>query len=128
MALTGNTSTLMRDGKQFEYGVEANAVIYQGAVVQQNGNNVEKGAKAASKKYVGIALEQVTGSATDGEVKVNVRRRVAAKLKVASGRSLALGATAYLEDDETVHDQDTGRSALGDVVAVDTDGVWVWIE
>lgn len=126
--LTENKSTLMRDGKQFEYPVKANAAAFQGAVAQLDGNNVEKGAKAANKTYVGIFIEQVAGGATDGAVKANVRRRVAAKFKTVSGQVPALGATAYLEDDETVHDTATGRSALGPVVAVDTDGVWVWIE
>ena len=126
--LTENKSTLMRDGKQFEYPVKANATAFQGAVAQLNGNNVEKAVKAANKKYVGLFLEQVKGGATDGAVKTNVRRRVAAKFKTVTGQVPGLGDTAYLEDDETVHDTASGRSSLGTVVAVDTDGVWVWIE
>ena len=128
MALSKNQSTLLRDGRQFEYGVKATAVIYQGALVQANGNHVEKAAKASGKIYLGIAQEKVTGGAADGDEKVSVRRRVAAKLKVATGRTLALGAAAYVVDDETVTDQSSGATELGKVVAVETDGVWVYIE
>ena len=127
-ALSANQSTLLRDGRQFEYGVKANAEIYQGALVMIDGNNVEKATKAANKKFAGIALEQVTGSSTAGEVKVNVRRRCAAKFKTVASQVPGLGDTAYVEDDQTVHDTASGRSALGPVVAVETDGVWVYIE
>lgn len=138
MALTGNKSTLTRDGRQFEYGVAANAAIFQGALVQFNGDNVEKAAGAAGKKYGGIAQDQATGSATAGDVKVSCRRRVAAFFKHAAvaGRvtQLGIGDTAYVEDDETVtsiDDVDTAntvdRSALGEVLAVESGGVWVWV-
>ena len=142
--LTANRSTLMRDGKQFDYGLKAQTnptKIYQGSVVQLNGNHVEKAAGATGKRYVGITLLEATSGASDGAVKVPVRRRVAAKLKTASGGrhdaagALGVGDTAYLEDDETVTKQNevaaantVDRSELGEVLAVDTDGVWVWIE
>jgi len=128
MALTENQSTLLRDGRQFAYGVKANAAIHQGALVEASGNHVQKAAAGQNKIYPGVALEQATGGAADGDVAVNVRRRCAAKFKVASGRSLGLGATAYVVDDDTVTDQSAGATALGETVAVETDGVWVYIE
>ena len=143
MALSANKSTLLRDGMQFEYGVKANAAIYQGALVQLNGNHVEKAAGATGKTYVGIAIEQVTGGSSDGDEKVAVRRRTAARFKQATGGrhasetagTLTIGATAYVEDDETVTgindvavDNTVDRSELGKVVDVEDDGVWVYIE
>lgn len=138
MALSANKSPLLRDRMQFEYGVKANAKVFQGAIVQANGNHVEKAAGAASKKYRGVALLPATGGSTDGAVKVTVRRQVAVFMKHAAvaGRvtQLAIGDTAYLEDDETVtsiNDVRTkntvDRSALGEVVDVATGGVWVWV-
>ena len=127
MALTANKGTLLRDGAQFEYGVKANVTIFAGALVQANGNHCEKAAKASGKQFLGIAQEKVTGGSADGDETVTVRRRVAAKFKTVASQVPGLGATAYVEDDETVHDTASGRSALGEVVAVDTDGVWVFI-
>ena len=128
MALSANKSTLLRDGHQFKYGVKANAEIHQGALTMIDGSNVEKATKAANKKFAGIAIEPATGSSTAGDVEVTVRRRVAAKFKTVDGQVPGLGDTAYVEDDETVHDTASGRSALGEVVAVESDGVWVFIE
>ena len=128
-ALTANQSTLLRDGKQFEYGVKSGASkIYQGALVQANGNFAEPAAKAASKTFLGIALLDAVAGASDGANKVTCRRRVAAKFKTVSGQVPGLNATAYVEDDQTVHDTATGRSALGKVVDVESDGVWVFID
>ena len=128
MALTANKGTLLRDGGQFEYGVKAAAVVYQGALAEASGNYAKKAEKAAGKRFLGIAQNNVTGGAADGDEKVTVRRRIAAQFKTVSGQVPALGATAYCEDDETVHDDASGRSAVGPVVAVESDGVWVWID
>ena len=127
-ALTANQSTLMRDGGQFVHGVKASATVYQGALLEANGNYVQAATKAASKSYVGIALEGATGGSADGDVEIEVRRRVAVKFKTVSGSVPGLGATAYCEDDQTGHDTSTGRSAVGTVVAVESDGVWVFVE
>jgi len=128
-ALTANQSTLMRDGKQFEYGVKSGATkIYQGALVQANGNYAEPAAKAQSKTFLGIALLEASAGTSDGDNKVTCRRQIAAKFKTVTGNVPALNATAYVEDDQTVHSSSSGRSALGKVVAVESDGVWVLIE
>ena len=141
MALTGNTSTPLRDGKQFQYGVKAGVSIHQGALLQLNGGYVEKAAGVAGKKYVGIAMEPAKGGSADGDAKVLVRRRVAVGLKqhplltARSERDLVVGDTANVEDDETVRllndvasDGSVDRSPLGDVVAVDSGRVWVFVE
>lgn len=141
MALSRNTDVPQRDGLSFRYGLKAQSAatkIYLGSVVQLNGNYIEKAAAGANRNYVGIIQEEATSGDSDGDVKATVRRRVAVKFKtITTGRNAvpALGATAYLHDDETVtgvNDIGTAgtvdRSALGEVVQVDSDGVWVFIE
>ena len=128
MALTANKGTLLRDGRQFEYGVKAGAAIFAGALCEASGNYAKKAEKGANKHNLGIAQRKVTGGAADGDEKVTVRRRIAAKFKVVAGNIPALGAQAYVEDDETVHSDATGRTALGETLAVESDGVWVWVE
>ena len=136
--LSANQSTPLRDGKQFEYGVKANAQIYGGGLVEANGNHVQRASAGAGKTYHGVAQEGAAGGAADGDVKVLVQRRLAAKFKtIETGRNTVpgLGATAYVHDDETVTGTNdvaganvVDRSALGKVVAVEDDGVWVFFE
>lgn len=133
MALSKDRNTPARAGDQVSDPVAAGAVIYAGALVVLNGTGyAEPGSTATGLTARGRADEQVdnTGGA-DGDKTVSVRRGV-----FRFGNSGAdpidrthIGGTAYIVDDEIVAATDgTGtRSAAGEIVDVDGDGVWVRI-
>ena len=118
-----------RDGLVYEHGVKANNQIWLGGIVEANGKHAQTTVKGAGKKILGIAVANAKGGSADGDVKVAVRRRVAARFKTVSGSVPELGDKAYVEDDQTVHDTASGRTELGVVTAVPSDTeVIVYIE
>jgi hypothetical protein len=128
MALTGPRATPEIEGVFRVFGVSADAVIHQGALIALLAGYAEPGSAATGLVAVGRAEESVdaTGLA-NGVAKVKVRRGIFKwKNKADDLLTIAdVGATAYVVDDETVCKTATGKSAAGKVIQVDSDGVWV---
>lgn len=129
-ALAADRNTPYRDSEFFSYPVAAAKVIYKGALlVLDTSGNVEPCTTATGKIAVGRAEEYVDNSA-GGAAAVNVKVR-AGTFKWANGDSITkaeIGDTAYGVDDQTVAKAASGKSAVGTIVAVESDGVWVKTE
>ena len=116
------------------YKLKANAQVYQGGlvVVATATGYAEAGRKAGNLKTVGIAIESAKGGAADGDESVTVRRGIVAQFDNSDGGAAVVqgdvGKTAYLTDDQTVTKTAAGSSAVGEIVALDSDGVWVKID
>lgn len=118
-----------RDGLEFVFPMAANAKIYAGAIVMLSATGYAAPATAAALLVVaGVAQEQVdnTGGA-DGAQSVRVRKGA---FKFANGDAIAqadVGELAWASDDQTVAKAAAGKSPVGIITEVESDGVWVWI-
>ena len=130
-ALTKDRNTLVRDGIIGSHPVAAAAIIYAGAIVCLDAaGNAVPGSTATTLTAIGRAearADNAGGAA--GDINVEVRKGVFkyANDGVDTIDRTHIGATAYIVDDQTVAANDgTGtRSAAGQIVQVDSDGVWV---
>jgi len=131
-ALAADRDTPVRDGVYLEDPVAAGKIIYTGALVVLSATGyAEPGATATGLLARGRAEEQIDNSAgADGDVSVRVRRGIFRFDNDSSIDRTHITGTAYIVDDQTVAATDgTGtRSAAGEIVDVDSDGVWVWIK
>lgn len=135
-ALSANTSRAVREGQYARPGLQANARVYIGSLVEVDGDGHIKAAVTASSgrgRIFGVAEEAATGSSTAGETKVRVRTRGTFHFAW-GGTSGAndIGQQVYVVDDNTVKEAagngaNTGES-VGRIVDVDDDGVWVAID
>ena len=133
-ALSTNISRAVREGQYAIYGVQANATIYAGSLLEVDGDgHVKAAARAADSargRIIGVAEEAATGSSTAGETKVTVRIRGVFHFAWggASGEN-DVDTVVYAVDDNTVTET-AGSGAnegerVGRIVDVDDDGVWV---
>lgn len=131
-ALTADRATRARTGEYIEDPVAAGVTIFAGALVVLDATGyAAPGTTATGLVARGRAEEHVDNSAgADGAVSVRVRRGIFRFANDSSVDRTTIGKTAYIVDDQTVAATDgTGtRSAAGEVVDVDADGVWVWIK
>lgn len=134
MALTKDRDTPYREGVMIEDPVAAGATIYTGALAALDSSGYAvPGSTATGLTARGRAEEHVDNSGgSNGDKKVVIRQGI---FRYANDNSdtvdrTHIGATAYIVDDETVAANDGGgtRSAAGEIVDVDSDGVWVRIE
>jgi hypothetical protein len=123
------TASKYPEGPEIPYPVEAIAVIYKGALVVVNADGYLEPATSATGKFAaGKAQEAVdnTGGA-DGDKTCVVRWGVHKWEN--SGSNTVVQADlydlCYAEDDQTVGNDATGRSAAGRIVELESDGVWV---
>ena len=130
-ALSQDRDTPDRSGVYVSDPVAAAKKIYAGALVVLNaGGYAEPGATATGLVARGRAETQVDNSAgADGDESVPVRRGIFAFVTDGSIDRTHIGGTAYIVDDQTVAATDgTGtRSAAGEIIDLDAEGVWVWI-
>lgn len=109
-----------------DFEVEDGYQIWSGTIVVLNGSGKAiPGQAATGLKQAGIALQSVNNS--DNLKSINVFCGVG---QFANGDSIVqadIGALAYAFDDQTVKKTSSGLSALGKIVAVDANGVWVQI-
>jgi hypothetical protein len=130
-ALTTKRDTPERAGLDRSFGVAANAVIYQGALVALNASGFAvPGSVSTTQTAAGRAEESVTGTATAGEARVRVSAGVFRWANATASDLITIadiGKDCFILDDQTVARTDgTGtRSRAGVVVDVDTLGVWV---
>ena len=130
-ALTTDRNTPERDGKTFTDPVAAGATLYAGSIVMLDASgNAVPGSTALGLSARGIAqapADNAAGAAGDLSV-----TSAAGVWKLANDGTITradIGGTAWCVDDQTVANNDgTGtRSAVGTIVDVDADGVWVRI-
>lgn len=130
-ALTQDKGTAWREGNFVTDDVAASQRIFQGAVVVLNATGFAEPASTATGLIArGIAQGQVDNSqGADGDEAITCRRGVSLLVNDGSVTRADIGADAYLVDDQTVANTDgTGtRSVAGEIIDVDTDGVWVQI-
>jgi len=130
--LTQDRKTPMRDGNLIAVPVNADAVIYAGAIVVITPTGyAERGFAAPDVTYVGRAENSVDNTnGNDGDLAVNVRRGMAFKWKNSSTDPVTqagLGKPCFIQDDETLAATHNGNtlSAAGVVIGIDPDGVWI---
>jgi hypothetical protein len=129
-ALTGARSTARQLSSEaplisgVSVPVKAATTIFQGSIVMINAGFAQPAAVATGLLIVGMAEETVVNAGANGALNVRVRRGV---FKWANADFVAadLYTTAYANDDQTVSKVLTGKSAVGKVVQIDSDGVWV---
>ncbi len=116
-ALAANISRAWREGDRALFPVQAASNVRQGSLVEIDANGrVKAHAKAASKTIVGVALEPAdnsSGSAGDKSVEV----QVAGAFRFEKTGTAVPGKPAYADDDNTVTDASSGRSAFGRILA-----------
>ena len=128
-AATQNVSRPRRDGAVTRYGVAANVQIHQGTIVQYSGVAAGPATPAVSGEtnvYLGVSLDAAdnrTGAA--GDLEVDVIRSGAFYFPFPSGSKPALGAKAYVDDDQTVSSDSSSKAPCGIVIDSDEMGVWV---
>lgn len=133
MALTKDRNTPRRAGDQVADPVAAGATIHAGALVVLNSSGyAAPGSTATGLTARGRAEHHVDNSGgADGDETVEIRRGIFRFTNSGSDTidRTHIGGQAYIVDDETVAATDgTGsRSAAGEIVDVDSDGVWVRI-
>lgn len=135
-ALSKDTNRTTREGVFVSAGVKASSVIYAGSVVVLLAGVAIAGRAATTRAELstmivaGVAAGAVTGGAADGDETVTIDRRPAKLANSSSGDALTaadIGSLCFLADDNTVAKTIGGgaRPIAGEVMAVDTDGVWV---
>lgn len=126
-ALTADRNTKYRDGLQYEYPVAASTKIYAGSLVGINSSGLAAPMTAATTwKAAGVADAEADNSAgAASAINVKVKRGVHLLANGESITNASIGATAYANDDQTVYTTLTGRSAVGTIRLVTSEGVWV---
>lgn len=131
MALTEDRNTTRMAGAEVvSVPVEADAVIHAGALVVIEAGYAKPGYVSAILEAVGRANEAVDNTGgLDGDVNVEVQRGIFKFDNDGTNTIVAadLYTTAYIEDDETVGNDATGKSEAGKIIQIDTDGVFVEI-
>ena len=130
-ALATDRQTIRRAEETFSFPVAASVTCYIGALaVLDSSGNVKPAVTATGLIPVGVFTEKVTNGVTAAAVNATVMPGVFRFANSASGDAITkaeIGDTCYIVDDQTVaKTSDTGaRSAAGQIVDVDADGVWV---
>lgn len=134
-ALTQDRNTPLKDAGIISFLVAAATKIYAGSLVVANANGyAAPGSVATTLTALGRAEEQVDNTAgANGAKSINVRRCKAFKFANYATDLVTqadIGKTCYIVDDQTVAKTNgtSTRSAAGKVLAVESDGVWVYIE
>ncbi len=130
-ALTAARNTPARAGEIFDFPVKAATTVHQGSLVVLNAGYAAPGTAATGLVAVGRAAESAT-AVSAGDALVRVERGVFKYANSAAGDLIAqadAGVDCYIVDDQTVAKTNgTGtRSRAGQIVAVDSDGVWVQV-
>lgn len=131
MAVTAARKTEERAGKQFSYPVEEGVVIHKGSMVALNAAGFAVPVtESTALNGAGMAEESVDNTdGADGAVRVTIRYGCFKWTNGTSGDAIVradVGSNAYGVDNSTVSDVATGRSIVGTIVDIDTDGgIWV---
>ena len=106
---------------------KGSTTIYGGSLVALNAGYAAPGATATGRVVMGRCQKQSVNSGADGAVEVSVQRGIFKWANSGTDAVVAadVGATVYIEDDQTVAHTATGKSAAGKCIRLDSDGVWV---
>lgn len=129
VALAKDRNTASREATDFVHPVAAAAKIFTGSIVMLNAAGDAVPASAASELTIaGVAQEQGDNSGgAAGDLTVKVRKGA---FRFENGDAIVaadVGEMAYADDDQTVFKAAAGRSPVGLIIEVDSDGVWVHI-
>jgi hypothetical protein len=130
-ALSAARNTQQRIGENFAFPVKASTTIHQGSLVVLDAGYAAPGRAATGLIAVGRAEHSAT-AVSAGDAVAEVQRGVFKFANSASADLIAqadVGADCYIVDDQTVAKTSatSTRSRAGQIVAVDSDGVWVQI-
>lgn len=126
-ALTKDRQTVRRDSQSHSDPVAAGVRIFSGSMVVLNSNGfASPGATATGLTTRGIAehgSNNLTGPNGAGDV-----RTLTGAHQLANAGDITrahIGTNAYIDDDQTVTADSSGRSIAGRIDDVDSNGVWV---
>ena len=118
----------------YSFPVKDTVKIYKGALVVLDAGYLKPAVAESGKVPVGIALDDADNSTTvtghaDGFVSCRVRRGTFKFDNKSNDQVVAadVGASCYIGDDHTVCHTSTTNTAVGKVVQIDSDGVWVQV-
>ena len=133
-AITTDRSTQMRDGKLNGVKIAASTVIRGGVIVCANASGYAiEGIADATITCLGVSEEYVDNSAgAAGDKRVIVSRQRAVKLENHATDPVtqaSVGKSCYVADNQTVAatSNTNTRCVAGQVLSVESDGVWVFI-
>ncbi|WP_085299257.1 hypothetical protein [Cognaticolwellia mytili] len=129
-ALTKNRATPWRKGEDVNDPVAAGEKIFQGSIVMLDAaKNAVKGKAATNLIARGVASAEVNNvGGAAGAASIASRKGVHRFMNDGSIARIDVGNSAYVVDDQTVAKASGGtRSALGSIIDVDAQGVWVEI-
>jgi hypothetical protein len=134
-ALTNDRLTPSRNAEYADYPVRANTVIYSGALVALITSGTGAGfavpaSDAADRAILGVAQTRADNSqGTDGATRVVVAFNRAFKFNLSGSAAPGnIGRCVYVVDDNTVSlSPGTNGVKVGKLLAIDPDGVWVYI-
>ena len=131
-ALSADRTIVRREGVTFTFPVAASVTCYQGGLaVLDSSGNVKPGVTATVLIPVGVFTAKVdNASGSAGDLDADVLPGTFRFVNSAGGDEITaaeVGDTCYLVDDQTVSKTNgsSTRSAAGQIVDVDTTGVWV---
>lgn len=130
-ALSAARNTQERTGEVFDFPVAASTTCQQGGLAVLSAGYVKPGVVATGLVAVG-RFEETATAVSAGDASVRVKRGTFKFANSASGDLIAqadVGNDCYIVDDQTVAKTSatSTRSRAGQIVAVDSDGVWVQI-
>lgn len=132
MALTADRNTPQRALTRRVFNAKGANKFYTGALAMLDSDGrVRKGATATGMRGIGRVFAAVDNtSGADDAVTVEVEAGIFRWANSSAGDAIGqanIGSTCYIVDDQTVAKTDGGgtRSAAGQVVDVDPQGVWV---
>jgi len=118
-ALTSNYEDKRQDGDIISVKVKSSAIIYKGAMLVDKGTGyAEPGVDGSGYIFLGIAVENVTGGASDGAVSVRVYKNGTFQIPKASAVQTDLDQVMYLHDDNSVGTSSTNSVAVGTCVDI----------
>jgi hypothetical protein len=134
-ALTNDRLTPSRNAEYADYPVRANTVIYSGAIVALITSGTGAGfavpaSDAANRVILGVAQARTDNSqGVDGAMRVVVAFNRAFKFNlVGSAAPADIGRCVYaVSDNEVSLSPPTNGVKVGKLLAIDPDGVWVYI-
>lgn len=132
MALTADASRdfleSLNGGFIVDYGILASEVIYRGAAVSVDSSGYIN-ALQVDEAFVGIAIEQKTGSGTSGAVTVKVQVTGVASVPISSVTIAAVGVGCFATDDGTFTLGNTSAESIGRIIHVPATGTaWVMLK
>jgi hypothetical protein len=134
-ALTNDRLTPSRNAEYADYPVRANTIIYSGALVAfitsgVGAGNAVPASDAANRAILGVAQARADNSqGTDGATRVVVAFNRAFKFNPAGSFAPAdIGRCVYaVSDNEVSLSPGSNGVKVGKLLAIDADGVWVYI-